>query len=1051
MKIRSIHMFIVMGLLISAIPITAANVAGEKYTPANSGGYSYIDGEDPEPKVECDYIDLKFQNEAVGHDVDSYNTLLTIDLPFSFTYYETSYNKVYVSNRIAFSFVETNVNSFTYYSNHPMPSTNDPKGILAVYWGQDYAYDYYNPKTIFTLHTEVDGEEVFIIEWITRNGGKYEALLFKGGMIKYQYQSVYTWGGVGSYAVIGIENPAGTRGISIHEYKYEPTGTDIFQPPYAYAFTTGDIEVTEPELTNGDGSRGDMVYAESKDYVFSSMISHTKGEDHINRVFLTLSPHFERLRFIYFHSNSTFYQPGGTGDMKFATLNEILSQVSVIGPDTIKVDFYIDFKIDYPSETARNVSVTATGLSAIPGFSEAADIYRVENDFEWSDTDLVCKTSSGTLLTDNDWVKGRENIQFTGIMIVYEDSNVQPRPYVAQISIKDNYNTDRDYFIPQGNWLSAPWTAVDFTAQMQFTFYITGLTFLNLVSGKSSNKTFSLRIDTDKPAAVGFIKTYADSLDENASIMDNDRNMFVEWEASDDGGSGLGSYIIEAVSGEFRSKNTVPADRLNYHIGRRLSDELPEGEINITIRAVDAVGNIGPPTWTRFLVDLHGPSYEMIDPAQGEWAESKTPFITFRASDELSGIEGRSLLFRASRDDGMTWSDWNSCQEYNTGGELEFQIRPSLVEGRRNLVVIKGQDMARSGETLSDEFRVWVDSRAPDISLDDLEVDEEGTVIDWLETSDVPIDVKIHDWLGSGLDTTRITYRYSVDNGTSFSADIPLEAEPYNNSLGYQEVSIQITKSSWIPGDQNLLRIDAYDNVGRNSSMTYRIRVDSPPDIEILKPVLGVSYLDNQSIPFEVRIDDPDGNEDVEVQWISNIDGSLGTAAISFFYLSAGDHLITLTVRDGVHKVRRTFSVIVLDSILQNPKFKDTDGDGMNDSFEIRYGLNPEVDDASEDPDYDGYSNLDEYLGGSDPTDKNSYPGSSVKEDVFPLIPLIILLVGAVLFITLSLLVILEMRKAPTAPAMPPPPAGLYPNQTSAIGPGYQTPALPPAGGNRYN
>ncbi len=46
----------------------------------------------------------------------------------------------------------------------------------------------------------------------------------------------------------------------------------------------------------------------------------------------------------------------------------------------------------------------------------------------------------------------------------------------------------------------------------------------------------------------------------------------------------------------------------------------------------------------------------------------------------------------------------------------------------------------------------------------------------------------------------------------------------------------------------------------------------------------------------------------------------------------------------------------------------DDDNDGMPDAFEEAYGLLTEVDDSAADKDYDGLSNLDEYLGESDPT-----------------------------------------------------------------------------------
>ena len=47
-------------------------------------------------------------------------------------------------------------------------------------------------------------------------------------------------------------------------------------------------------------------------------------------------------------------------------------------------------------------------------------------------------------------------------------------------------------------------------------------------------------------------------------------------------------------------------------------------------------------------------------------------------------------------------------------------------------------------------------------------------------------------------------------------------------------------------------------------------------------------------------------------------------------------------------------------------QISDTDYDGMPDGWEVEYGLDPTTDDASEDEDGDGFSNLIEYQRGTD-------------------------------------------------------------------------------------
>ncbi len=56
--------------------------------------------------------------------------------------------------------------------------------------------------------------------------------------------------------------------------------------------------------------------------------------------------------------------------------------------------------------------------------------------------------------------------------------------------------------------------------------------------------------------------------------------------------------------------------------------------------------------------------------------------------------------------------------------------------------------------------------------------------------------------------------------------------------------------------------------------------------------------------------------------------------------------------------------------------FQDGDHDAMGDAWEAEHGLDPERDDAGEDPDGDGYLNVEEWVLGSDPTGPAVGPGA---------------------------------------------------------------------------
>jgi hypothetical protein len=91
-----------------------------------------------------------------------------------------------------------------------------------------------------------------------------------------------------------------------------------------------------------------------------------------------------------------------------------------------------------------------------------------------------------------------------------------------------------------------------------------------------------------------------------------------------------------------------------------------------------------------------------------------------------------------------------------------------------------------------------------------------------------------------------------------------------------------------------------------------------------------------------------------------------------------GELKVSVKGTDVVHKISTDEISIKLISITT-----DTDDDGIPDWWELKFGLNPNLDDSYKDIDKDDFTNLDEYLGKdnepgnddySDPTDKLSVP-----------------------------------------------------------------------------
>ena len=160
----------------------------------------------------------------------------------------------------------------------------------------------------------------------------------------------------------------------------------------------------------------------------------------------------------------------------------------------------------------------------------------------------------------------------------------------------------------------------------------------------------------------------------------------------------------------------------------------------------------------------------------------------------------------------------------------------------------------------------------------------------------------------------------------------------------------------------------------QNKQLTIKAQVIDA--VGIAQVIANITY-PNGYITYVIL--NPEGNN-----WYSNNTANLSMLGLYVFNIYAidtyGNHRVSLP---------KTFWVTY--------DVNDTDSDGMPDKWEIDYNLDPtDPNDASSDPDNDGYTNLEEYLNGTNPRDKSYWflIGDKIMENwKYSLIIIILLII----------------------------------------------------------
>jgi hypothetical protein len=231
----------------------------------------------------------------------------------------------------------------------------------------------------------------------------------------------------------------------------------------------------------------------------------------------------------------------------------------------------------------------------------------------------------------------------------------------------------------------------------------------------------------------------------------------------------------------------------------------------------------------------------------------------------------------------------------------------------------------------------------------------------------------------------------------AWAADVTLAWDPnvepdlagyriyYGTVSGGYSVQIDVKKATkytltgLMAGKTYYFVTTAYDTSGYESGYSNQLSY-SVPNADVIpaapaKPLGASTAPANKAVTFSTSSSDPDSVDlQYRFDWGEGVLSVWGSASQSCSWSKAGQYAVKVQARNSL-KVQSNWSDANIVTIVSSlPKATDWDGDGLPNSWEYVHNLNGLLNDALEDADKDGFSNLREFLSGSDPQDDNDKP-----------------------------------------------------------------------------
>ncbi len=184
-------------------------------------------------------------------------SILPYDLPFDFTFYGETYDRIWISSNGFISFLETECAD---WRNNVLFGAMTQNGIVAPFWDDLATTDNNSVTTYYDANLSA-----LIIEWDVEHGSsslpqRFQVLMYHpdanptstgDGMIKIQYHT-FSNNNDTNNCTVGIKDHTGTKGLQYSFDNQYPNGANQINAGDALLITGSPISLEEPFLVLGD-------------------------------------------------------------------------------------------------------------------------------------------------------------------------------------------------------------------------------------------------------------------------------------------------------------------------------------------------------------------------------------------------------------------------------------------------------------------------------------------------------------------------------------------------------------------------------------------------------------------------------------------------------------------------------------------------------------------------------------------------------------------------------------------------------------------------------